>query len=71
MKSEYDLAKMKSRKNPYASKLKQQITIRLGTDTIQYFKDLSERTGMSYQNLINSYLTDYMINQEKPMMSWK
>lgn len=30
MKAEYDLSKMQSRKNPYASKLKKPVTIRLG-----------------------------------------
>ena len=29
MKTEYDLAKMKSRKNPYATKLKKSVTMRL------------------------------------------
>lgn len=71
MKNEYDLKKLKSRKNPYAKNLKQQITIRIGVDTVSYFKDLSEKTGMSYQNLINSYLTDCMIHQRKPVTSWK
>lgn len=38
MKSEYDFSKMKSRKNPYASKLKKSVTIRLGEDVIEYFR---------------------------------
>ncbi len=29
MKAEYDMSKMKSRKNPYARKLNKQITLRL------------------------------------------
>ncbi len=39
MKKEYDLSKMKSRKNPYASKLKKPVTMRLGEDVINYFKE--------------------------------
>lgn len=35
MKSEYDFSKMKSRKTPYASKLKKSVTIRLGEDVIE------------------------------------
>ena len=58
MKQEYDFSKMKSRKNPYASKLKRQVTIRMGEDVIAYFKDLSEDTGIPYQSLINLYLRD-------------
>jgi len=30
MKKEYDLSKMKSRRNPYAKRLKKQLTIRMG-----------------------------------------
>ena len=37
MKKEYDLSKMKMRKNPYASKLKRQVTIRMGDDVVTYF----------------------------------
>ena len=37
MKKEYDFSKMKSRKNPYASKLKKPVTIRLSEDVIDYF----------------------------------
>ena len=58
MRKEYDFSKMKGRKNPYASNLKKQITIRLGSETIKYFKDLAKETGLTYQNLINMYLTE-------------
>ena len=53
MKKEYDLSKMKSRKNPYASKLKKPVTMRLGEDVINYFKDMAEDAGVPYQSLIN------------------
>jgi len=58
MKKEYDLSKMKSRKNPYASKLKKPVTIRLSEDVIDYFKSMSEESGVPYQSLINFYLRD-------------
>ena len=58
MKKEYDLSKMKMRKNPYASKLKRQVTIRMGDDVVTYFKELAEETGIPYQSLINLYLKD-------------
>ncbi|MBN1274222.1 MAG: BrnA antitoxin family protein [Candidatus Aminicenantes bacterium] len=70
MKKEYDLEKMKSRKNPYANRLKKQITIRLDTSTIEYFKDLAEETGFSYQALINLYLRDCAENQKKLKVKW-
>ena len=56
MRKEYDLAKLKSRRNPYARDLKRQVTIRLGVDVIAYFKGLAEETGIPYQQLINLYL---------------
>jgi uncharacterized protein (DUF4415 family) len=53
MRKEYDFANMKGRKNPYAKRLKKQVTLRLGVDVIEYFKALAEETGIPYQNLIN------------------
>ena len=70
MKKEYDLSKMKARKNPYAKQLKKQITIRLGVDVIEYFKDLSKETGMPYQNLINLYLRDCVTSDKRPVFKW-
>ena len=70
MKSEYDFSKMKSRKNPYASKLKKQVTIRMGQDVISYFKAMSEDTGIPYQSLINLYIKDCVSNNRKINLSW-
>ncbi len=70
MKSEYDLSKMKSRKNPFAAKLKKQVTIRMGDDVIEYFKGMSEDTGIPYQSLINLYLRDCVANQREIDLSW-
>ena len=71
MKKEYDFSKMKSRKNPFAAKLKRQVTIRMGDDVISYFKALSEVTGIPYQTLINLYLRDCVANNRKPDLSWR
>ncbi|SEL62834.1 BrnA antitoxin family protein [Ectothiorhodospira marina] len=70
MRKEYDFTKMKSRPNPYASKLKRQVTIRMGDDIVEYFKQLSEETGIPYQSLINLYLRDCMVHGRKPDLSW-
>ena len=58
MRAEYDLSKMKFRRNPYAARLKKLVTIRLGADIVQYFKSMAQEMGMPYQNLINLYLRD-------------
>ena len=70
MKKEYDLTKLKSRRNPYAKHLKKQVTIRLGVDVISYFKELAEETGIPYQNLINLYLRDCLASKRKPSLDW-
>jgi len=71
MKQEYDFSKMRSRKNPYAAKLKRQVTIRMSDDIISYFKELSEDTGIPYQSLINLYLRDCVAHNRKPDLSWQ
>ena len=68
MKKEYDFSK--SIKNPYAQRLKQQISIRIEKETIKYFKELSAETGMPYQNLINLYLRDCAKSNKKPQFKW-
>ena len=49
---------------------KQQITINLNVDTIDYFKDQSEETGIPYQTLINLYLSECAAEKKKLQMSW-
>lgn len=71
MKKEYDFSKMKSRKNPYAAKLKKSVTIRLGEDVIQYFKIMAEESGVPYQSLINLYLRDCALQQRRVDIQWQ
>ena len=70
MKAEYDLSKLKSRKNPYASKLKKSITMRLSEDVVMYFKGMAEEAGVPYQSLINLYLRDCALNHKKLELKW-
>lgn len=70
MKDEYDFGVMKSRKNPYASKLKKQVTIRMSEDIIEYFKEMAEESGVPYQSLINLYLRDCVSKQRKVDIQW-
>jgi len=69
MRKHYDFSKAK--KNPYAKRLKKQVTIRLDEATIAYFKDLADETGVPYQTLINLYLRDCAISGRKLAMKWK
>ena len=69
MRKEYDFSKAK--RNPYAKRLKRQVTIRLDHGTIAYFKALSKETGIRYQTLINLYLRDCAANQKRLSVSWR
>lgn len=71
MRKEYDLSKMKGRKNPYAKSLKKQVTIRLGVDIIEHFKHMSDKTGIPYQNLINLYLRDCVQSGREISINWE
>lgn len=68
MRDEYDFSN--ARPNPYTRRIKKQVTIRLDLDTIEYFRGLSEQTGIPYQTLINLYLTDCAAHERKPELRW-
>ena len=69
MRKEYDFSK--GRKNPYAKRLKKQITIRLDRPTIDYFKGIAEKSGIPYQTLINLYLRDCAQSRRTLALEWK
>jgi uncharacterized protein (DUF4415 family) len=69
MRAEYNFKKAK--RNPYAKRLKKQVTIRLDEDTIAYFKSLAEELDVRYQTLINLYLRDCASKKKRLSMKWK
>jgi uncharacterized protein (DUF4415 family) len=69
MRKEYDFSA--ARKNPYASRLKKQVTIRLDEESINYFKAISGQVGIPYQSLINLYLRDCAASHRKLNLNWK
>lgn len=71
MLDEYDFSSMHTRKNPYAARLKRQITINIDGSTIDYFKAQSEAVGIPYQTLINLYLRDCADNKRQLDLSWR
>ena len=71
MKAEYDLSTMKSRKNPYASKLKKAVNLRLSDEVMAYFKEMETELGVPYQSLINLYLRDCVSQKKKMTVSWQ
>ena len=71
MRKEYDFSKMKGEKNPYIKGLKTQIAIRLDKETVEYFKELAKKTGMSYQNLMNLYLRECVEMKKQPTVRFQ
>lgn len=70
MKAEYDLGKLKARKNSYTSKLKRPVTMRLSDDVLQYFKGMAGEVGVPYQSLINLYLRYCLATSRKMQINW-
>jgi predicted DNA binding CopG/RHH family protein len=68
MRKEYNFEN--STQNPYAAKLKKQITIRIEEDTIAYFKNLATETDIPYQKLINLFLRNCAEQKLKPTIFW-
>ena len=69
MRREYDFSQ--ARRNPYASRLKRSVTIRLDAAAISYFKDLAVKTDIPYQTLINLYLRDCAATGRRLDLQWK
>ncbi|HEX7722121.1 MAG TPA: BrnA antitoxin family protein [Pyrinomonadaceae bacterium] len=69
MKKNYDFSK--GVKNPYAKRLKRQLTIRLDHDTIEYFQKMSDDLSIPYQTLINMYLRECAATGKKLRLHWK
>jgi hypothetical protein len=70
MKKEYNLAKLKEVKNPYPKKKKKLVGINLSPEVIDYFKKLSDDTGIAYQKLIDLYLLDCVKSKKKLSLKW-
>ena len=70
MRDEYNIKELNPRKNPYAARLKKQITINIDEAAIEYFKSKSVSTGIPYQTLINLYLIDCATNKRELQISW-
>jgi predicted DNA binding CopG/RHH family protein len=69
MRKQYDFSR--SEKNPYAKRLKRQVTIRLDGDTLEYFKGLAAEAALPYQTLINMYLRDCAQQGKRLRLDWK
>ncbi len=64
MRKNYDFSN--AVRNPYARRLKRQLTIRLDEETIGYFQGLSREMFLPYQTLMNMYLRDCAESRMRP-----
>lgn len=70
MKKTYNLKKLKEIKNPYSDQIKKSVGINLSHEVLDYFKDLSDKTGIGYQRLIDMYLLDCVKKKRKIDIKW-
>jgi predicted DNA binding CopG/RHH family protein len=69
MRKHYDFTS--ARKNPYAKRLKKQVTIRIEETTLAYFKRLGGELAIPYQTLINMYLKDCATQHKQLRLEWR
>jgi len=69
MKNSYDFSN--ATKNPYAKRLKHQLTLRLDQETIEYFQQLAKDFSIPYQTLMNMYLQECAATGKRLRLHWK
>lgn len=69
MRKQYDFSS--ARRNPYARRLKQQVTIRLEEDVLAHFRALAADLAIPYQTLINLYLRDCVESGRRLTLAWR
>ncbi len=69
MRKHYDFTN--ARKNPYAKRLKKQVTIRIEETTLEYFKGLAAELAIPYQTIINMYLKDCANHRKQLHLEWR
>lgn len=65
VKEEYDIKALNPRRNPYAKAVKKPITMNVSVMTIDYFKNMSDESGIPYQVLMNYYLDECVREKKK------
>jgi len=69
MRKHYDFSQAKP--NPYAQRLKKEVTVRLDEGTVEYFEALAAETGIPARTLINLYLRECAASRKRLAMRWK
>ena len=69
MRKHYEFSQAKP--NPYAKRLKKDITVRLDEGTVEYFEALAAETGIPTRTLINLYLRECAASRKRLALHWK
>lgn len=65
MRNEYNINNLNPQKKPYSNQNKSQIIININSNTIEYFQEQSQKSGIPYQTLISLYLSDCAEHKRK------
>ena len=65
MKKGHNLKKMKEVPNLYKGKIKKNIEINFSPEVIDYFKEMSRKSDIPYEKLIDLYLKDCVEKKRK------
>ena len=69
MRKHYDFSQAKL--NPYAKRLKREVTVRLDEGTVEYFEAIAAETGIPARALMNLYLRECAASRKKLALRWK
>jgi hypothetical protein len=63
MRKHYDFSQAKP--NPYAKRLKREVTVQLDEGTVEYFEAIAAETGIPARTLINLYLRECAASRKR------
>ena len=69
MRKHYDFSQAKP--NPYAKRLKREVTVRLDEGTVEYFEAIAAETGIPTRTLMNLYLRECAASRKRLALHWK
>jgi hypothetical protein len=69
MRKHYDFSQAKP--NPYAKRLKREVTVQLDEGTVEYFEAIAAETGIPTRTLINLYLRECAASRKRLALRWK
>ena len=69
MRKHYDFSQ--ATPNPYAKRMKRDVTVHLDKGTVEYFAALAAETGIPIRTLMNLYLRECAASRKRLALRWK